>query len=239
MEPIQVYVGSDPRMGRAERVLEHSIRKHTTGPVEIVWMRAGDRGWGDEWEAARGRPSGIPYSGIGWATDFTCFRFAIPELAGFKGKAIYLDVDMIVLHDLRDLFDLPASHAANCMGRGLDVVLWNCDIVGRLEHWPDIEAMKSNAKYSQLARFLQRTAELRMQVDPRWDVLDRVTNDARLVHYTDMRTQPWHPWPERFQYPEKHPNSAAQELWEDYEREARTALETPGIAGGSSEGGVE
>ncbi|MET0485201.1 MAG: hypothetical protein ABW216_05855, partial [Candidatus Rokuibacteriota bacterium] len=42
----------------------------------------------------------------GWRTGFTNYRFAIPELAGRHGRAIYNDVDQIYLADPGLLFDL-------------------------------------------------------------------------------------------------------------------------------------
>ena len=41
-----------------------------------------------------------------WFTDFTNFRWAIPEVCSFNGKAIYVDVDEIFLRNPRELFDL-------------------------------------------------------------------------------------------------------------------------------------
>ena len=42
----------------------------------------------------------------GWTTDFTNYRFAIPQLAGRSGRAIYNDVDQIYLDNPARLFDL-------------------------------------------------------------------------------------------------------------------------------------
>ena len=46
-----------------------------------------------------------------WRTGFTNFRFAIPDLAGGHGRAIYNDVDQIYLADPAPLFDLPMGDA--------------------------------------------------------------------------------------------------------------------------------
>lgn len=100
-EVARVFVGTDQRMGPAERALERSIRAHSGIPAELNWMRAGQGQFGG-WHMRRRAER--PYSGSGWPTEFTPFRFAVPELAGFKGRAIYLDADM-VLGDIRELWE--------------------------------------------------------------------------------------------------------------------------------------
>ena len=40
----------------------------------------------------------------GWGTPFTCYRYAVPELCNFKGRAIYTDVDMINFRDIYHLW---------------------------------------------------------------------------------------------------------------------------------------
>ena len=39
------------------------------------------------------------------ATEFSLYRFLIPELCGHVGKAIWLDSDMVCLADIGELFD--------------------------------------------------------------------------------------------------------------------------------------
>ena len=70
-DTIQVYVGTDQRSGQAEKVLEHSIYKHCSMPVAIHWMRQGDPGF-TGWK----HQPDLPHPPNGWATGFTCFRYA-------------------------------------------------------------------------------------------------------------------------------------------------------------------
>ena len=222
--PIRVFVGTDQRMGRAERVLEYSIRKHASRNVEITWMRHGDAGFGDEWN--RGPDFTLPYQGRGWATGFSCFRFAVPELCEWKGKAIYLDADMIVLSDIAEIADHPS--AAPCLitrkGR-FDVIRWDCAGMKRPNHeWPALRDVKpSGRKPAAYQMLLDSLGVVGRDLDPLWDVLDTHLPSAKLVHYTNMHWQPWHPWPERFQYPKVHPQPSAQALWDRYEKEAHAA----------------
>lgn len=203
-------------MKRAEAVLEYSIRKHTTAEVEFVWMRSGDPGWDDEWN--RGRAQGHPYSGIGWATDFTCFRFAVPHLMDYRGRAIYLDADMLVLGDIRELFEMMTTKAATLVSHRWDVIVWDCEKAE--PHLPPLRTLQENAHITNLRRSVGLDAEF--DRDPMWDVCDRVKPGMKLLHFTNMRTQPWHPWPDRFNYPKTHPIEEVQQLWEKYEREARS-----------------
>ena len=40
-------------------------------------------------------------------TEFSPYRFVIPEVCDHQGRAIYLDSDMICLADIGELFDAP------------------------------------------------------------------------------------------------------------------------------------
>ena len=41
--------------------------------------------------------------------------------------------------------------------------------------------------------------------------MDKFTDDARLIHYTALDTQPWHPVPDKKYKP--HPDPTAEKLW--------------------------
>jgi len=204
---IRVYVGTDCRMSKAEKVLEHSIRKHSTLPVEFTWMRAckGDPDWGECWK--RGREMYRPYS-EGWATDFTCFRWTIPELCGFEGKAIYLDADMYVRKDIKGLWESPLKAAYSCVGPRTDVALIDCAAFSKknFPEWPSIEKMKKSGwKIGPYTALMQKHKKFNMGgLAHRWDCLDGRGYDDKtcLVHFTNMRTQPWKPWPKTPDFPE-------------------------------------
>lgn len=217
---IRIWIASDPRMRKAEVALEWSIRKRTQHPLEIHWLRAGDPGFGEEWQ--RGRPMGQPYT-RGWATDFTAFRFAVPEDACFQGRAIYLDVDMLVLGDIAELWELPTDKAWSCAPGGhTDVSVIDCETIGAIAEWPSIKQMRPTgngiAHYVALLRKHKLFGE---GVPATWDCLDGKGYDpmeTRLIHFTDMTRQPWKPWPERFKYPTVYELPHIERLfWEHYE----------------------
>jgi len=96
-EPIRVFVGADRSQLLAVKVLEHSIRRHTLRKVEVHPMVD--------------LPVRSPQDPLNWQrTGFSFSRFCIPELAGYQGKALYLDADMLVFEDIASLWDIPFDH---------------------------------------------------------------------------------------------------------------------------------
>ena len=212
---IKVFIGSDERMGKAETAIANSISVNTSVPVDVAFMRAGDNGF-DGWDM--GREPGNPYSGSGWATEFSCFRFAVPELCDFTGRAIYLDVDMIVLGDLVELWNVSFDGRTMLTvdGGGLDVIVWNCERV-KADNWPMISKMKTSGYNLDRYITLLPQNEQGNVISREWDCRDQVTDKSKLVHYTDMRVQPWQPWPDVFDYDSDHPCPEAVALFEQYE----------------------
>lgn len=91
-DPIRVFVGTEPKTQVAYKVLAHSIRAHTTRPVDITPMV------GPAWE--------YPTDGIKVGTGFSLRRWMIPNACGWKGYAVYLDADQQVFGDVGQLYDL-------------------------------------------------------------------------------------------------------------------------------------
>ena len=56
----------------------YTLQKNTTAKLNIVFLRASDY---------------TDVSALGWGTPFTGLRYVVPKLMGFKGKAIYMDMD--------------------------------------------------------------------------------------------------------------------------------------------------
>lgn len=210
-DALRIYVGSDMRMGVAERALKRSAEANSSIPLEWHWMRADDHdqpAWRD-WEI--GRKHGRPYSRQGWATDFTCFRYMVPELAGFEGLALYLDVDMVVLGDLRELAECAFTHPWMSAGGRCDVVMFDCAKFDGV--WPVLEEAKASGWQR---RDYMRRAPLWGTLPDEWDCLDKLTpGRTKLLHFTNMRTQPWEPWPEAFGkgYGKNHRDPAAVECF--------------------------
>lgn len=217
-DPIRIYVGSDQRQGVAERTLEYSIRKHASVPVEVTFMRSGEGAFAD-WE--KGRKEGQPEWKRGkWPTNFSNFRLCIPELAGYEGHAIYLDSDMLVVGDVAELFTYRKCAYTTCNRKRSEVAVIDCAALKG--HIPPIKELSRRKEGLMWWRNkLWEEGLMSEGVPAEWNVLDKVIPGMRLLHFTDMRTQPWKPWPERFNYPKRHPNEAAVSLWEKYADEAQ------------------
>ena len=90
-ETIRLFVGtSDNHDTTIEKIYLYSLLKNTKSKIEVTWLR----------------PSMFPtWKRKGWGTPFTCFRYAIPQLCGFKGRALYTDCDMINFRDISYLWN--------------------------------------------------------------------------------------------------------------------------------------
>lgn len=188
--PIRVYVATTDAQMLAVKVLEYSIRKHASMSVEVLPMHLG------EIDIPR------PKDERNWPrTPFSFQRFIIPELAGYKGRAIYLDSDMQVFKDIKELWALPFNNAQVLTVREpsesgrrpqFSVMLLDCehlnwkiqDIVCRLD--------AGELTYERLMYDMAVANTINAVVDASWNCLERYKeNETALLHYTDMSTQPW------------------------------------------------
>jgi hypothetical protein len=208
-EPLKILVGSDrwQQAAGAEKVLEHSIKKHATCEVQMVWMRSGDpplfatseHGTPGTWKL--GRPVDHAWPKKGWGTPFSSFRFAIPELMGFKGRAVYMDADMIVLGDVKELRDRKLTRPWTCIDpRITDVSIIDCSYFTD-PRWPRIESMRpSGCSAGHYVGLLQQMGWIDPTLSPLWNCRDGVPHDSwypssKLLHFTTVPTQPYCPYP--------------------------------------------
>ena len=202
--PVRIFVGTEPSQYRAERVFLWSIDQvRDPGRVyEIHLMKSlpGFRDWL-------------------WNTGFTNYRFAVPELAGNHGRAIYNDVDQIYLEDPGQLFDLDlADHGFLAVSEtDTSVMLMDCEKMSR--HWT-LAGSRRRRKYG-LINAARSESGIYGALPPEWNARDEEHSPTRskLLHYTTIHKQPWRPFPERFYY---QPNPVA-DLWFEMERQAGTA----------------
>ncbi|MCC6669519.1 MAG: glycosyl transferase [Planctomycetes bacterium] len=198
-EPMRVFVGTDESQMVATKVLEYSIRRHASAPVEVVPMR-------DLPIPVPADPANRPRTG------FSLFRFVIPELAGYRGRALYLDADMHVFTDIAELWRIPFGedlvlctcqpepppawrhHAFFRPGRQFSVMLLDCD---RLD-W-DIAKIVANLDagaftYPQLLFEMCVVPDGRVgdRIPREWNCLEHYDlGRTKLLHYTVVPTQPW------------------------------------------------
>ena len=199
-EPVRVYVGTDRSQLLAVKVLEHSIKRHTKLPVEVYPMLD--------------LPIRKPKDPRNWQrTGFSFSRFCIPELAGYSGKAIYMDADMLVFKDIASLWNIPFNGAKVVIQEDIPpehenkrkegapakrikqcaVMLLDC---GRLS-WKIDEIIddldRGNYNYERLMFDLciLEENEISYTIPFKWNSLEHYDRETCLIHYTDMSTQPW------------------------------------------------
>lgn len=175
------------------RVLEFSIRRHSSLPVELVPLHLAMQR--SELEIPLPRDPSLRAR-----TPFSFQRFAIPALSGYSGRAIYLDSDMLVFQDIADLWQapmpLPVRAVSPRPGRlrkpQLSVMLLDC---AHLD-WSiaDLVRRMDNAELSYRAimdgDFID--SGFAQDLPPGWNDLEYfVPGETALLHYTDMSRQPW------------------------------------------------
>lgn len=188
--PVRVYVATQDAQMLSVKVLEYSLRKHASLTVEVFPMHLGGISVPMP-KDDRNKPR----------TPFSFQRFLIPELAGHKGRAIYLDSDMQVFRDIREVWTLPfqgasllAAREPGATGRKpqFSVMLLDCaalawrieDIVAQLD--------RGELSYEDLLYQMKVAPSIRADIDPSWNSLERYEEGVTgLLHYTDMGTQPW------------------------------------------------
>lgn len=225
VEPLRIFIGTDQSQIVAHRVLEYSIRKSASVPVEITPML-------DVAHRMPRDPENKP------RTTFSFCRFVIPERCGYRGRALYLDADMIVFEDIAELADLPFEdskvictrqpemaagwhhHGGVHLGaRSLAVMLLDCgelpwkvdDIVAGLD--------ERRYTYEQLMSDLcvLDPGEVGETIPPEWNHLETYeAGRTKLLHYTVVPTQPW-----------KNDDNPLGEIWMSMYREAVEAGAVP------------
>lgn len=198
--PVRIYLGTERGQFRAERVFIWSVEKHRDPSriYEIYLMR--------DLAGFRRRF---------WLTGFTNYRFAIPEFAGFTGRAIYNDTDQIYLKDPAELFDTPMEGAGflSINDRDTSVMLIDCGRMREAWNAHDVRRLGRKALEERARR-----AGLWGHLDGGWNARDSEYHPerSRLVHFTTLHTQPWRPFPDEFVYFD----NPTDPLWGELEAEA-------------------
>jgi hypothetical protein len=91
---IRIFIGYDKRQPLAYNVLQYSILANATEPVSITPLNIDT----------------LPITRRG-LTAFTYTRYLVPWLCNYEGRAIFLDADMVVDADIKDLADFTSDTA--------------------------------------------------------------------------------------------------------------------------------
>lgn len=199
---IKVFIGSGEASLLERKVAIHSLRKHTNRDLDIYVFN----GTHNAVEPNDGEPFAAPMSlrvKYRNVTEFSLYRYLIPEICGYRGRAIYIDSDTICLTDIGELFDAPmdgahflAKNEAYAGGLwGLSVMLIDCEtcrfdletVVDEIDR--GLYALNDFTCMS--PRFLARHPYRIGELDPRWNSFDQADAETKLIHYTNLFTQPW------------------------------------------------
>jgi len=183
---VRVFVATSPDGDDlpSERVLEYTLKKHCSEPIEVVFMRNNDD------------PNNFfgGFDNTRWATPFTNLRWAIPEYCNFEGRAIYMDVDQVNFRDISHLFNENMEGAPLMCREGWRTCVTLMDCEKLKEHLPSVSELKKDPMFNN--REARRLASLAKPIDPRWNCLDGEDlppNEIWHLHWTHMPTQPWKP----------------------------------------------
>lgn len=211
---VKVFVGYDTREDIAYQVCKHSIlsRQPNASIYPLIQKELRSAGWYNR-----------PVDKLA-STEFTFTRFLVPELTSFKGWALFMDCDMILTTDIKQLFDQAnEQYAVMCVqhdykvaeGIKMDgqkqttyprknwssVMLFNCEhpsnraLTKDLVNNPEITG-------AYLHRFSWLKDEEIGQLDYTWNYLVGVYNNIefpKLIHYTEGG-----PWFENYRFCEHH-----------------------------------
>jgi hypothetical protein len=197
VEPFRVFVGTTPAEMVAFRVLAHSIHRHSSIPVTVEPLTS----------VRSPRPRDKANQP---RTNFSFARFHIPDLCGHRGRALYVDSDMLVFGDIAEL----AAHS-------LDGAWLACTTQGTPEAWEDNSAFTPGRQFSVMlldcSQLKWDIAEIVGQLDDgvltyerlmfdmaivpddliaddlptAWNSLEQLDEATKLLHYTVVPSQPW------------------------------------------------
>jgi mitochondrial fission protein ELM1 len=199
--PVRIFVGTETAHARAERIFVWSIDvvRDPSRTYEIYLMK-----------------ELTGFDRRRWLTGFTNYRFAIPEFAHGSGRAIFNDVDQIYLTDPGELFDINIEEHGFLTIAENDSSVMVMDCEKMLSVWT-LERAQHERKNTLLQDALSIN-NLWGKLAPEWNARDEeyVPGKSKVLHYTALHTQPWHPLPQNYSY-QKNPVGY---VWEELETTA-------------------
>lgn len=252
-KPLPIFIGWDSREPVAAEVCSYSIKKRTNSQLSIHYLKHRDlrqrglfaRPWriesitGNYVDDIDTRP---------FSTEFSHTRFLVPKLMNYTGWALFMDSDMIVLSDIKKLFDLcddkyavmcvkhthiPLANAVKMDAREQmryhrknwsSFVLWNCGHPANLALSPEKVSFKSGGwlhAFSWLAD--NQIGDLPFSYNYIAGVSPKYSGMPDVVHYTEGG--PWFPECEKVAYA-----GTWMEEYEDWQINAQQVCDVPTVA---------
>lgn len=97
VKPLRVFIGYDGKEDENYNICVYSIRKHASVPVVIVPLVQKEL----RKQNLYTRPNDEKAS-----NEFSITRFLVPFLGRYKGIALFMDCDMIITRDIKEIFDM-------------------------------------------------------------------------------------------------------------------------------------
>jgi Glycosyl transferase family 8 len=222
--PVKIFIGSGEQSLLERKVLIYSLHKHTERELDISVFNGTHNAIEREGQTPVLAPLSLELKYRN-QTEFSLYRYLIPELCSHQGRAIYLDSDTICQANIGSLFDAPMNECDFLAKReyaeqdgekmwGLSVMLIDCERTRfpLPEIFNEIDqGLYTYTEFSQMGKNFQTRRLYKIgELDPAWNSFDRADQETKLIHYTNLSTQPW-----------KYPGHPFGKLWFSYLDEAR------------------
>ena len=191
-----VGVGGNDEDLEFQAVLHYSLDKYASEPIDLTWMRL-SRDPNSFWYSDPQKKKG--WRTDRWATPFSALRWGIPAVCNYEGKAIYMDVDMIAMADIAELWNQPiTSGAMLSKPEAICVTMYDCAKMKK--YLPPIEQIKQPYQYREVRRKVLSSNCVQRYKD-NWNCLDlrkdgggEYSNlhdpEIKILHFTQIPTQP-------------------------------------------------
>lgn len=222
--PVRVFIGSGEASLLERKTLIHSLRKHCSRDLDIYVFNGTHNAieHNEDPPVLADMPLWIKYRNY---TEFSNYRFLIPQICNHEGRAIFLDSDMVCLGDIAKFFDQPmhdydmlakpeAYQGESCWG--MSQILFDCsrchfDLENIFREMD--QGLFTNTDLHQMKPDFLKVHPFKLGgYDATWNVFDRCDESTNLIHYTNLGTQPW-----------KFPGHEYEDVWFRYFNEARKA----------------
>ncbi|GAB5403887.1 MAG: hypothetical protein Aurels2KO_21180 [Aureliella sp.] len=223
-DPVRVFIGSGEASCLERKTLIYSLRKHCSRELDVyVFNGTHDSLEHNDKPPVRvNMPLWIKYRNY---TEFSNYRFLIPELCNHRGRAIFLDSDMVCLADIAEFFDQPMGDF-DMLGKGeayqgeacwgMSQILFDCSRsyfdITRIFNEMDAGSFANIDLHQMRTPFLEKYPFKIGAYSDDWNVFDKKDESTKLIHYTNLNTQPW-----------KFPGHPHEDIWFEYFCEARQA----------------
>lgn len=215
---LRIFIGWDSRFPEPADVLRYSLIKHASIPLDIQYLKL------DELKLNRRHD---PLA----STEFTYSRFLVPYLCNFRGKALFLDNDMLCLGDIREIDNLDMQpYALRVVQHDYQpantIKMYGCPQTSYpRKNWSsmmlmDCSKLKLWSKEiveTQTGAYLHRFQDIPDaqigELPKTWNTLDTMDSTTKLIHYTNGG-----PWFEQYR---NHPHA---DIWFRYKAEMTAAI---------------